>query len=637
MRANTRMQRMERRGETGGARERGSALLISLMVMVILTLLGIAYLLMAETENQIAANQRNSSQALYTAESGARLVVDWFNRPLTAFLPPMDLGTTPPGQALADADRTLRMIDTDEDGDHDTLYSAVPKPEYKETTDLLFQKPYRGSDEDAFLGSEDGPDIRITSGTFLDALNAALQGTAAGTPADPSPDATFGRITQIDVYSPPILELTPGIRTRYGVATIKVTAQKVRTIGGADRVIAERSVKAVVNEINYPAADGPLSSCGELNWDNAFVVRWGKASATTVSDFGINNNAIFTSRIRKGMPYGSGSPSNYFADVTDFNTWYADANGETIVDPWTKILSGGTITDIGLADAYCTAPGTQQPCPRTAGPVTWDADEYSNIFQDQSGLAGCPNFDYGLFKTVAQRGGSGIFYYTWDSAASKFREAGSGAPKTFVEVTNGKPGFFFFDTTDSGPPNWGEDGYMDDGDPISCDNCAPGLDINSSTGWGTGPDVFMYLNVDYFRTTGAGSMGYTRTFNAPGEPYFDTDGDGAYDGTEPHVELTYSTTNADAGFVVGAGGTRDDTGPDIPNVSDVILHGIMYLSGTFDAGANGKYYGAMIAHHIDVGSTVDMWFNEKIIKNAWPPADSPVPKVYVTLWEVENL
>ena len=52
--------------------ERGSAMIIAILVMVILTLLGISFLLMADTENRIAENEKLSAQALYFAEAGAR-------------------------------------------------------------------------------------------------------------------------------------------------------------------------------------------------------------------------------------------------------------------------------------------------------------------------------------------------------------------------------------------------------------------------------------------------------------------------------------------------------------------------------------------------------------------------------------
>jgi Tfp pilus assembly protein PilX len=61
--------------------ERGSALVIALLIMVIMTLLGLAFILVGETEARIARNQRDMSQAQFVAEGGARMVKNWFERP----------------------------------------------------------------------------------------------------------------------------------------------------------------------------------------------------------------------------------------------------------------------------------------------------------------------------------------------------------------------------------------------------------------------------------------------------------------------------------------------------------------------------------------------------------------------------
>src|SRR3954452_11913959 len=66
-----------------GGRQRGSALLVSLMVMVGLSLLGLAFMAMSETENAISLNERNHAQTVAIAEAGARLVVQWFQDPAT--------------------------------------------------------------------------------------------------------------------------------------------------------------------------------------------------------------------------------------------------------------------------------------------------------------------------------------------------------------------------------------------------------------------------------------------------------------------------------------------------------------------------------------------------------------------------
>src|ERR1041385_6455073 len=64
-------------------RQRGSALLATLMVIVGLSLLGLAFVAISETESTISINQRNHTETVAVAEAGARLVVQWFQDPLT--------------------------------------------------------------------------------------------------------------------------------------------------------------------------------------------------------------------------------------------------------------------------------------------------------------------------------------------------------------------------------------------------------------------------------------------------------------------------------------------------------------------------------------------------------------------------
>src|ERR1043166_4939815 len=60
---------------------RGSALLVSLMVIVGLSLLGLGFVAISETETAIARNQQASLQTQALAEAGARLAMEWFQDP----------------------------------------------------------------------------------------------------------------------------------------------------------------------------------------------------------------------------------------------------------------------------------------------------------------------------------------------------------------------------------------------------------------------------------------------------------------------------------------------------------------------------------------------------------------------------
>src|SRR5882724_10378367 len=62
--------------------DRGSALLVSLMVMVGLSLLGLGFVAISETESTIAKNQSQALQTLTIAEAGAKMAVEWFQDPV---------------------------------------------------------------------------------------------------------------------------------------------------------------------------------------------------------------------------------------------------------------------------------------------------------------------------------------------------------------------------------------------------------------------------------------------------------------------------------------------------------------------------------------------------------------------------
>src|SRR5207244_7184736 len=61
--------------------DRGSALLVSLMVIVGLSLLGLGFVAISETESAIAKNQQTALQTQAVAEAGAKAIVEWFQDP----------------------------------------------------------------------------------------------------------------------------------------------------------------------------------------------------------------------------------------------------------------------------------------------------------------------------------------------------------------------------------------------------------------------------------------------------------------------------------------------------------------------------------------------------------------------------
>jgi len=640
--------------------QNGSALLIAMMVMVILTLLGLSYLFMADTENLIAQNQRDSDQLLFTAETGAKMVKAMFDRPtigkpsdpnsvLYRFLNTYDMRNS------AYYDLTQRVFDHDNDPNTPDVLAdgTLAKPYFRQglvfdpntpTYQLFFDKPYRGSLAAAYMGSETGPDMILQSNSLdpntagsvdiLDQINATLFTDQPNT----------GRIQRIDIYAPPVI-MVNGIPTRYGIATVKVTAAKFRgmaKVGGtwittpSSRQMGERVVKLVLNEAPYPGPGGPLQSCSGLSTNGAFAVHWG--ATTAVQDASTSTSVVqLQSRAPQSIPWATKSSIISGADLTNYVTARAGTASATIADPWFQIVTGGTFNP--PLDPNTSPGNLLQPYPyNPAAPTT---DDNSNLFQHS--VVSCPSFDYDLWKGVAQSGFGDAHYFVWAGAGDSFRENGVGAAKTFAAWTSGiEGGLYFFDTKDGMPP-----------DPNGT-NLTPQVSLSASDNWrGSG---FIYLNAVNMNQTGISSTAVNRALIPPGEPFVDANGNRRWDSGEQYVNLTYMTTgtgnalidpNASAQtatvtpvtgepFSYTTSTARDDQG--IPILQPINWYGVIYTSGTWDAQGNGYFFGSIVTRNGVLGGTAgtpDVWFDERLVKGEWPPPDIQLPRTMVTVWQTD--
>lgn len=629
--------------------ERGSAMVIAILVTVILTLLGVSFMLMAETENKIAENERYAAQALFAAETGVRQVKRWFDRPIADG----SSGKNVFNPIDAAIDRSLRIIDPDGDGPTASFpqNGTTGAPMYKQGLVLAnqggpFDRPFRPNLDDMLLGTEAGPDMRISEATvagktFLTNLSAALFGDFPG-------QGLVARINTIDIYSAPYLDLN-GNWTRYGMGTVKVTARIYNVVGGGEVMVAEKMVKAVLNELPYPGPFGPLHSCDAMEYNGDFDVHWGAASAVGDADLTNNHQKISSSLPRLEPPgmridllWGYDPIANSTADFDDYVAELYAAN-EEIGDPWFRYLAGGVIDG--------EDPTVTQPLPfnwtigDSLGAGTYpnhdhggDDGTHSNLFHRMPVVV-CPEMPYEIWKEIATSGDSDVHYYVWDNGTS-FKENGVGAAQTFRDITDNtgnNEGLFFFDTRDSTPPR-------DDDLDGTFDNLTPEISLQGGT-WGA--RGFMYLNSVTFQSKGV--TGRTTTFQPPGEPFLDIDQDGVFDGGEPWVNMTYPTALGDP-FVAdntdtlqqdgtfGATVVRNSLGRAFTD--DANMWGILYNNGEFEATGNAVYYGSVIAksgvgENSPAAGTPDFYWDESL-KDNWPPADWDLPRVVVTRWETDN-
>lgn len=288
-------------------RERGSALLVALMVILGLSLLGLSFVAMSETEGAISLNQRNYSQAQTVSEAGAKIVTDWFNAPeriaALGLMPPVASETTL---------KLERWIDTNADGGDENIGRWKVSQPY-----FCCDKPFQGGGHGNRLwGTHTSPDILIDESTaagrtFLASFNTSL-----------FPNPTSGEITEIRIYAPPIIgavatpndingtvgagqgyyDFSPsggqqGIR--YGLATIAVRATLKRLPGqlltaAGNRVLSERTTRIVISEWPFPGPQGPIQSNANIQTGGSVVVHWGRMTA---------QGTMYIKRDLQGLPW----------------------------------------------------------------------------------------------------------------------------------------------------------------------------------------------------------------------------------------------------------------------------------------------------------------------------------------------
>jgi len=602
--------------------ERGSALVIALLVTVVLALLGISFLLMAETENRIAQNERRSAQAHFAAQSTIRVVKRWFDFPGGGLAAP----------ALADVDRTQRRIldetdpyDPNDVTDADGVLGSAPY--YKQGVDLdadtlddVFDRPYRGGVLHQFLGTEDGPDIVIdevnaASATFLRALEQTIF------PDYPGDNLAF-RIARIDLFAPPYVRAGTDWG-RYGVATVRVLARVFNT--ATQRVVAEREMRAVVSEIPYWGAFGPLHSCSDLTLTGApMTVHWGAVTADQAQRLSAALADIPLSLPRQLPVVPRADP---LLATIDWDDWATEVVGQPVADPWVRFHAGDSIVAPPV-------PGDPQPYPSpwngwTAGnppPITPCCGVASHLFQGQP-LVSCPTYDYEDWKGVATSGERGVHYFSWDG--TRFVEDGTGDSGTLQALTDGREGIFFFDTADGLPP-------LDDDSDGDFDNLTPAFTFNGS---------WSFRGVLYVNSVGLGFnavTGVDRQVRAPGEPYLDANANGAFDAGEAFVNLDYPTTTATVfnPLAILDTGVRDPRGPAI--TMPVSMQGLLINQGAFEATGTGTVYGSVVAvggvtQAVADGSqpTPRLVFDASIV-DGFPPVGWTLPRTTVTAWVTER-
>jgi hypothetical protein len=587
--------------------------MLTVLLMACLTLLGLGYVAMADTESLLAASGRDSEQLLHTAETGMRMVKAWFDQPVTGnpsissqvlhkFMGTYDLRNP------ALYDRTRRLFDHDDDPNTPMVLAdgTAAKPYYRQgrafwspSTYLdLFHKPYRGDATTEFRGTEAGPDLFLTDSPgvvdFIDKLNQLLFTDQSRT----------GRITEIALYAPPMIPVG-GVMKRAGVCTVKVTVTKFRAMGTIGIVpvvtstsvkVGERTLKAVLNEVPGTLANGPLESCGTMTVTGNLRAHWGRVIASGNVTLAGNLDAAVAS----GFPYKTVARriSGTLAG-DDFTVWSANADN-SIEDPWLEVMAAGDIVGLGS--------GADQPFPYSQAAAI-DVD-HSNLFQHQTAAA-CAGFRYSVMKSAAASGDETARYFAYDPGTGLFQEWGVGVARSLYDWTHNQEGLFFFDTKDGQEPN----GHGP-GDPLS-NLTAPVVIENVDWNF----SGLLYMNAESIRINNV--VGVNRVMIPPGEPFDDANANGKWDAGEAFVNLSYPTTVVDP--------------QGIPITGQVNLFGVLFNAGNVIAEGSARHYGSLIAGTSVIQDTAgadspDIYFDQRLNTGEWPPAEISFPRTHLTSW-----
>lgn len=495
----------------------GSALLISLMVLVGLSLLGLAFVTLSETESAISVNERNAIQTQAIAEAGARAAVEWFQDPDWA----SSIGILPSNTTPPSGMKRTRVTST---------YTGVYKPL---STDVLFDKPFRPAPSNRFYGDYDTADIIINDtidATTITNLNTYLFGADS---------KVLGRIREVRVYAPPIIGGTLNANgfweggERFGTATIAAVADKWSSEADDAVLLSTQTVRVVVGEFPMPIPGGPIQTAAGAQFGGAFDVHWGMVTALANLDAGGQG---YTGRSR--IPWANPFERPHFERGYDSNTalpspgptwpilttsgddqnFFYEFVGKTFDDPWVGTRARGTNSECGACASY-----------------TYTSDEGNKVnsaFQGQTQTVypttkevTFPTIRYDTWKRIAVqgRGTKGIYYfkYVHGTDPPMFKRNGQGTQHDAAYWVNTRAGaklgagFYFFDT----------DGEVD---PQNLDGTTNTTVLTPGVDWQSNDfnhnflmSGFIYLNMDRFRTTGAGNSAPDLPYNMPGEIYRD--------------------------------------------------------------------------------------------------------------------
>src|SRR5437660_3730341 len=214
------MKKIATRRRLRPAKQRGAALILTVVVVMVLTTLGLAMVSFSTTEERTATSYRDGLQARATAEAGIRLAEEMFRDPTNRLLVP--LFSTVAADCAAN---TADYCGTDEASTETSLHtkgiwrasrSPISPARYAGAGNVFFQGPFNGDWGQTFGGTysstaaSDKYDLKFNCtdpsnpATVVTTTNCWLDNnfnTLLQTSTDWS--LTTGKVTDISFYGPP--------------------------------------------------------------------------------------------------------------------------------------------------------------------------------------------------------------------------------------------------------------------------------------------------------------------------------------------------------------------------------------------------------------------------------------------------
>ena len=243
------------------ARQRGAALILTVVVILVLSTLGLAMVAFTGTEERSAVVYRDTLQTRAVAEGGVRLVQMMFADPADRDLVPVFKAGTTAGSAWdyygtnaqAAANTSLNGI-----GIFRSDRSPYSPAYYTGAGNGFFRGPFQTDWGSVFGGTyssvaaNDKYDLKfnctspidgtdVGSDCWLDKLNALIQSSS-------DVNLNPGKIVDMSFYAPPTKDGVP-----YGLTTVRITAEKYAD-AAETQVIAREVIEAVIGDLTKKPA-----------------------------------------------------------------------------------------------------------------------------------------------------------------------------------------------------------------------------------------------------------------------------------------------------------------------------------------------------------------------------------------------